>query len=88
MFVKRQGLIVWFQNRRNLRQIRRYGRIIYVSRKMRFVVLYVNKDDIEDVENKLNEFRFVKKIERSYKPYIDTTFRNPKFDEAKLYDYK
>jgi len=88
MRVNRQGIIVWFQHRKNLKQIRKYGHIIYVSRKQKYVVLYVNQDDIEQVETAFLKMPFVSKVERSMRPFVKTDYENAKPDEAKLYDYK
>lgn len=85
---KRQGLIVWFQHMRNIKQIKRLGHLIYVSRKMRYAVIYVNQSDIETIESKLSKYSFISKVERSYKPFVKTEFDNALPDEAKQYDYK
>ncbi|NLI67473.1 MAG: DUF2129 domain-containing protein [Bacilli bacterium] len=88
MRVSRQGLVVWYKHKKNLRQIRRYGHLIYASRRLKFALIYVNRDEIEEIEKKLNKLPFVKKTERSYRPFLSTNFENVKMDEAKLYDYK
>lgn len=85
---KRQGLIVWFQHMRNIKQIKRLGHLIYVSRKMRYAVIYVNQSEIETIESKLSKYSFISKVERSYKPFVNTEFDNALPDEAKQYDYK
>ncbi|MBU5467757.1 DUF2129 domain-containing protein [Virgibacillus sp. MSJ-26] len=85
---KRQGLIVWFQHMRNIKQIKRLGHLIYVSKKMRYAVIYVNQSDIETIESKLSKYSFISKVERSYKPFVKTEFDNALPDEAKQYDYK
>ena len=88
MRVKRQGMIVWFQHRKNIKHIRKYGHLLYTSQKMKYAVLYVNQDDIDTVENSLLKLPFVSKVDRSYKPFIQTNFENAKPDKAKQYDYK
>lgn len=88
MRIKRQGLIVWYQHRKHIRHIKRYGNLIYISKKMRFAVLYVNQEDVEKIENELLKLPFISKVDRSHKPFIDTNFENAKPDQAKLYDYK
>ncbi len=86
--MKRQGIIVWFQHMKNVRNLKRYGHIIYVSKKLRYAVIYVNEIDIHSIETKLLRLPFVSKVEQSYKPFIQTNFENAKPDEAKQYDYK
>jgi len=88
MHSKRQGLIIWFQHRKNIKHIRRYGNLMYVSRKMRYAVLYVNRDDIDSIEENLLKLPFISKVERSYKPFLKTDFENALPDKAKMYDYK
>lgn len=88
MRVRRQALIVWYKHRRNIRQLMRHGHFIYGSRRMRYAVIYVNKDEIDEKEKALQKLPFVTKVDRSYKPYVATNFENAKPDEAKLYDYK
>ncbi|MEI3606744.1 DUF2129 domain-containing protein [Pseudogracilibacillus sp. SE30717A] len=88
MQINRQGVIVWFQHRRNIKHIKRFGNVIYVSKKMRYTVVYVNQSEIEEKEDELLKLPFVSKVERSYKPYLKTDFENARPDKAKLYDYK
>lgn len=88
MRISRQGLVIWFKHRKNIRQIKKYGHLIYVSRKLNFAIIYVNRDEIDHIIEKLANLSFIKKMERSYKPFVTTNFENAKLDEAKLYDYK
>lgn len=88
MRIKRQGLVVWFKHRRNIRQLKRFGHLLYVSMKMRYAIIYVNQADIEKVEKDLLSHSYVRKVEHSYKPFVATTYDNPQPDEAKMYDYK
>lgn len=85
---KRQGLIVWFEHRQNIRHIKRFGHVVYVSKKLRYLVLYVNQSEIDAKEYELVNLPFVSKVERSYKPFLKTNFENARPDEAKMYDYK
>lgn len=88
MRVQRQGLIVWFQHMKNLKQIKRQGHLIYVSKEKKYAVLYVNKEELEAKEKKLNDMPFVSRVDLSHKPDIKTNFENAKVDKAKEYDYK
>lgn len=88
MQIQRQGIIVWFQHRKNIKQIRRFGNLIYVSKKMRYAVLYVDQEEIDTVIEKMNNLSFISKVEVSYKPFMKTDFENAIPDEAKIYDYK
>ncbi|SDQ63482.1 Uncharacterized protein YlbG, UPF0298 family [Virgibacillus subterraneus] len=88
MITKRQGLIVWFQHMKNIKQIKRYGHLIYSSRKLKYAVIYVDQSELETIETKLLKLSFVSKIDRSYKPFVQTDYENAKPDKAKQYDYK
>lgn len=88
MRVRRQALIIWYKHRRNVRQLIRYGHLIYASRRLRYAVIYVYKDQIDETEANIRKLPYVTKVERSYKPFVETSFQNARPDEAKLYDYK
>jgi uncharacterized protein YlbG (UPF0298 family) len=88
MFVERQGLIVWLYNLKHAKTLRRFGNVHYVSKKMKYVVLYCNQDEIEALQDKFLSMSFVKKVEPSLKPFLKTEYENSKPDKAKEYDYK
>ncbi|HLR62230.1 MAG TPA: DUF2129 domain-containing protein [Lentibacillus sp.] len=88
MRTKRQGLIVWFQHMKNIKHIKRYGHLIYSSKKLKYAVIYVDQEALDNVESKLLKLPFVSKVDRSYKPFVRTNFENAKPDKAKQYDYK
>ncbi len=68
--------------------LRRFGNVHFVSKKLKYVVLYCNQEDAEDLIGKLQSYSFVKKVEPSYKPFLRMEFENAKPDKAKEYDYK
>lgn len=68
---QRQSLIVYVNNLRTIRNLRHYGRIEYVSKKMRYAVIYMDRENIEDVYQKLKSLKFVKKVIYSHWPDID-----------------
>lgn len=88
MQINRQGIIVWFQHRKNIKQIRRFGNLIYVSKRMRYAVLYVDQEEVEATIENMSKLSFISKIDLSYKPFLKTDFENALPDEAKIYDYK
>jgi len=63
---KRQGLIIWFKHRKNIRQIRRYGHLIYASKRLKYAMIYVDQEEIEEIEAKLKRHKFVRKTDKSY----------------------
>ena len=84
----RQGIVVWFQNMKNIKQLKRYGNLIYVSKRLKYAVIYINQNEIEEIEAKIMKYSFVSKVERSFKPFVRTDYENAKPDKAKQYDYK
>lgn len=74
MFPERQGLIIWIQNARSARALERFGAIHYVSRKLNYVVMYVNKSKVEETTAQLERLNFVKKIELSYRNELKTEY--------------
>ncbi|WP_404459155.1 YlbG family protein [Oceanobacillus kapialis] len=88
MRTMRQGLIVWFQHMKNLKHIKRHGHFLYASKRLKYAVLYVNQEELEKIEHKLMKLTYVSRVERSYKPFVETNFENAKPDKAKQYDYK
>ncbi|CAM3408098.1 UPF0298 protein N288_09040 [Cytobacillus oceanisediminis] len=68
--------------------LRRFGNVHYVSKRLKYVVLYCDLADTEGLMEKISSYSFVKKVEPSYKPFLKTEFENSKPDKAKEYDYK
>lgn len=72
----RQGLIIYINNSHVLRRIRHYGHIIYVSKRMHYVVLYVNRDQVSEIETSLNKLHNVTHVVKSQIPNLDPTVFN------------
>ncbi|TGD17844.1 YlbG family protein [Levilactobacillus suantsaiihabitans] len=70
----RQSLIVYTYSLKQTRQLKRYGTVMYVSKKMRYVVLYVNQADVASLAEQLGKLRFVKRVVASKRPEISETF--------------
>lgn len=88
MLGQRQGIIVWLYTLKQAKMLRKFGNIHYVSKRLKYVVLYCDLVDVEGITEKLNSYSFVKKVEPSYKPFLKVEFENKKPDKAKEYDYK
>ena len=71
---KRRGIIVWVYSLKQLKTLKRYGLVHFVPRKMKYVVLSVNEETVEEVEEKLQTLHFVRQVERSYRPDIEMNF--------------
>lgn len=87
MYEKRQGIVVWLHSLKQIKLLRKFGNVHYVSKKLKYVILYCDMDDVEKLTEKLMSYSFVKKVEPSYKPFLKMEFES-KVDKAKEYDYK
>ena len=88
MLGQRQGIIVWLYSLKQAKTLRRFGNVHYVSKRLKYMVIYTNQEDVEQLMAKISAYSYVKKVERSYKPYLKMEFENSKPDKAKEYDYK
>lgn len=73
---ERQGIIVWVYSLRHFKTLKRFGLIHYASKRMKYVVMYVNQSDIEMTQKKLTELHFVRKVELSNRPFINLDFKD------------
>lgn len=76
--VPRRALIVRINSNRVVRNLRRYGLVRYVSRRMHYVVLYVNQDEVGTVTERLKKLRAVRYVKPSYRPDLDPTLTDLK----------
>lgn len=68
----RTSLIVYLRNVNNDQfKLRRFGDIVYFSKKLYYLILYVNKGEAEETADKLRAFNFVKKVEFSQNDALD-----------------
>jgi uncharacterized protein YlbG (UPF0298 family) len=88
MFGQRQAIIVYLHSLKHVKLLRKFGNVHYTSRRLKYVVLYCNMDDVEMMMEKLNKLNYVKRVDPSYKPFLKTEYENSKPDRAKEYDYK
>lgn len=70
---KRRALIVYISGKRVVRTLQHYGAIRYVSKRMHYVVLYVNQDDLTDIKTRLQKLRAVRHVLESARPNLDPT---------------
>ena len=69
--IQRQSLTVYLNSISDQYKLRRYGDIVYFSKKFAYCILYVNKKEIEQVCQDLNSLDFVEKVEKSNWNQID-----------------
>ncbi|GAW99408.1 YlbG family protein [Secundilactobacillus mixtipabuli] len=58
----RTSLVVYVSSLRQVRQLKRYGHLEYVSKRMRYAIIYVNEDAAKETIGRLKQLRFVKRI--------------------------
>ena len=60
------GLIVYLHSVKHSRSLKQFGRLYYVSKRMRYALLYMNKDQQEEVTKKLTSEGYVKQVVPSH----------------------
>ncbi|MBD8068413.1 YlbG family protein [Bacillus sp. PS06] len=88
MFGQRQGIIVYLHSLKHIKSMRRFGNIHYVSKRLKYMVIYNDMDNVESLIGKIKSLPYVKQVEPSYKPYLKLEYENSNPDKAKEYDYK
>lgn len=68
---ERRAIFVYLRGLKHLEQMKKFGDISYISKKMQYVELYVDEDQVATVVEKLNQYRFVKIVKISPRPEID-----------------
>lgn len=67
-------LTVYLYYNRDARKLLKYGDLYYHSKKSRFLVLYVNKEDVEDKVSEIQKLKFIKEVSISEFDRIDHQF--------------
>lgn len=83
MIGNRVGLIVWLQHLKYSRQLRKYGNVYYISKKMRYAVLYCDESNYLTILSKLKALHFVKDIQVSQLKDIKTVYSKKKSPQEK-----
>ncbi|HEM6083230.1 TPA: DUF2129 domain-containing protein [Streptococcus suis] len=76
MFEKqsRTCLTIYLHYNRDARKLSQYGDLIYHSKRLRYVSVYINQDHQEEIMAKLKKEKFVKKVVPSYIKDINQDF--------------
>ena len=76
MFEKKERtcLTIYLHYNRDARKLNKFGDILYHSRRMRYVLLYIDQDKSADIMAGLKKERFIKKISPSHIKEIDQDF--------------
>ena len=68
---QRTGLIIFLRNSSDQYKLRRYGDIVYFSKKMCYCVLYVDATEAAEELEEISDLDFVKHVEFSEEKNID-----------------
>ncbi|WP_438351484.1 YlbG family protein [Paenibacillus sp. FA6] len=85
MFAERTGFIIWVNDIKAARNLEKYGTVHYISKKMHYVVMYVNGDRAEETAKNIRRLSYVRKIERSYRNEIQTEYSSDIPDKTSYY---
>lgn len=67
----RTALIIYLTNISDQFKLRRYGDIVYFSKKMKYCVLYVDSNEAEREKKKISALDFVRYVDLSEQDNID-----------------
>jgi len=84
---ERTGIIVWVSDTKAARGLEKYGSLYYISRRMRYAVLYVDTRRYEDVVANLMRLPYVKRVEKSLRGEIRTEYNTNVPDKTRFYTY-
>ncbi|MGO4887899.1 YlbG family protein [Anaerobacillus sp. MEB173] len=87
MIGNRQGLAVWLHSLKYARQLRKYGNVHYVSKKMKYAIIYCEKEEVDTVMERLQSLHFIKEVKPSMRPFIKTEYENSRPDKEKEKEY-
>ncbi|MBB6449406.1 uncharacterized protein YlbG (UPF0298 family) [Geomicrobium halophilum] len=83
MYEQRQGLVIWFQSLKQVRQLRKYGHVQYVSKKLKYAMLYCNNSEAEELSESIERLPFVTHVEWSKRTQLDLNFHEEESERKK-----
>ena len=63
--VDRKSLVVYFRNPKAVKKLAEFGEIKYYTKKGKYAILYLNKEDQAAVTEKLLKMKLVRRVEES-----------------------
>ncbi|WP_019122781.1 YlbG family protein [Brevibacillus massiliensis] len=85
---RRLGLAVWVKHPRAAKNLRKFGTIHYISKRLNYVAMYVDANSLDETIRTMERLHFVTRVERSHRHEIPTVYNNAKPDRAKEFDYE
>lgn len=81
--VERLGLAVWVKDLKAARSLGRLGNIHYISKRLKYVYLYVDGKTADQLIHRIERLPFVQRVERSPRTNISFDFgKKTKSQEA------
>lgn len=76
MFTKeeRVGLIIYLYYNRDVKKLENVGDIVYHSKKHRYLQLYINKEQVDELKKRLSKERYIKRVRLCHINDLDTDF--------------
>ncbi len=71
---ERIGFVVYVKSMKQVKALRRYASLYFVSRREKYAFLYTDLENHEDVLNQVRELPFVESVVRSERPFIAETY--------------
>jgi uncharacterized protein YlbG (UPF0298 family) len=84
---ERTGVIVWVNDIKSARGLEKFGVVHYISKKMKYVVMYMDAAQYELTANQLMKFPYVKQVERSLRTEIKTEYNSSVPDKTRFYTF-
>lgn len=78
--VPRVSLVVYLKHIKYERQIRKYGHIVHSNRQRKYVIMYVNENEADDVVNKLMKLKYVRHIDGSPYRFLKKSYEKEKHE--------
>lgn len=70
----RTAIYVFYNSYKHVRQLSRFGELVYSSKKARYAMLYIDTDLLEDCLPKITNLHFVHDVKVSQFDHIDRDF--------------
>ena len=78
--IPRTSLIIYLKHMKHERQIRKYGHIVHSNRQRKYVVMYINEADADNIVHKLMQLKYVHDIQGSPYKYLKKTYEKEKHE--------
>ena len=80
MLKKRIGIYIYFKQNKFIRQLKRYGHLIYVNKDKKYLLLYINESDVSQTMKELNKLKYVSDVIVSQYPNIKREYERERHE--------